>query len=243
MTGSLQDGWRAVGRSSPSPEVQRSVTGLRSAVVIGGGGGAARGSMSLLGRKRSTISSRVRSNVLVAVPAAAVLVSGISGQGCRPGRSLRSQGWRNGRRGCPAVGEGARGMRSAGRQSAQGRRSLVGAVGAVLRSPAGPKSAAVVDGPGRQGSIRRRRGGRESGDVGPGRQGKGSSDEVQRSGDVVASVAAARSMRRSAGDDVSRDLGQGHGQRVGSGRAGRMGRRAEVQAGWWRVRVVAGVAR
>ncbi len=242
LTGSVQDGWRAVGRLSHRPEVQRPGAGPRSAVVIGGGGGAARGSMSLVGPNRSTISSRVRSNVLVAVPAAAVLVSGISGERCRPGRSLRSQGWRIGRRGGPAVGEGARGLRSAGRQSAPGRRALVGSVGAVLRPPAGPKSAAVVDGPGRQGSSRRRRGGRELGAVGPGRRDKGSGDEVQRSGDEVAGVAAAQSIRRSAGDDVSRDLGQGDGKPVGMGPAGRMGWRAEVQASSWRAGVGCGVS-
>ena len=233
---------RVQGRRSRLAEVQRPGAGPRSAVVNGGGGGSARGSLSLVGPNRSTISSRVRSNVLVAVPAAAVLMSGISGERCRPGRSLRSQGWRIGRRNGPAVGEGARGLRSAGRQSAQGRRSLVGSVGAVRRSPAGPKSAAVVDGAGRQGSSRRRRGGRVSGDVGPGRRGKGSGDEVQRSGDEVAGVAAARSVRRSAGPNASRDLGQGDGQPVGRGPAGRMDWRAEVQASWWRAGVGTGVS-
>ncbi len=242
LPGSVQDGWRAVGRSSPKSRVQRPGAGPRSAVVIDGGGGSALGSMSLVGSNRSTILSRVRSNVLVAVPVAAVLVSGISGERCRPGRSPRSQGWRIGRRGGPVVGEGVRGLRSAGRQPVPGRRSLVGSVGAVLRSPAGPKSAAVVDGPGRQGSSRRRRGGRESGAVGPGRRGEAGDDDAQRSGDGVAGVAAARSVRRSAGDDVSRDLGQGDGQPVGRGPAGRMGWRAEVQVSWWRAGVGCGVS-
>ena len=83
---------RMQGRMSRLAEVQRPGAGPRLAVVIGGGGGAARGSLSLVGPNRSTISSRVRSNVPFAVQAAAVLVSGISGQWCRPGRSLRSQG-------------------------------------------------------------------------------------------------------------------------------------------------------
>ena len=123
-----------------------------------------------------------------------------------------------------------------------GRRSLVDADGAVLRLPAGPKSAAVVDGSGRQGTSRRQRGDRESGDVGPGRQGEAGGDQVQQSGDEVAGVAAARSMRCSAGPDASWDLGQGDGQPVGSGPAGRMGWRAEVQASWWRAGVGSGVS-
>ena len=81
-----------------------------------------------------------------------------------------------------------------------------------------------------------------SGDVGPGRRGKGSGDEVQRSGDEVAGVAAARSVRRSAGPNASRDLGQGDGQPVGRGPAGRMDWRAEVQASWWRAGVGTGVS-
>ena len=242
LPGSVQDGCRAVGRSSPKSRVQRPGAGPRLAVLIGGGGGSARGSLSLIGMKRSTIPARVGSNVLVVVLASAVLVSGIGGERCRPGRSLWSQGVRQGHRGGPAVGEGDRGLRSAGRQPVAGRRSLVGSVGAVLRSPAGPKSAAVVDGPGRQGSSGWRRGGRESGDVGPGRQGEAGGDEVQRSGDEVAGVAAARSIRRSASPDASRDLGQGDGQPVGRGPAGRMGWRAEVQVSWWRAGVGSGVS-
>lgn len=242
LPGAVQDGCRAVGRSSPRSSVQRPGAGPRSAVVNGGGGGSARGSLSLHGRKRSTIPDRVGSNVLVVVLASAVLVSGIGGERCRPGRSLWSQGVRNGRRCGPAVGEGDRGLRSAGRQSVPGRRSLVGSVGAVLGSPAEAKSAAVVDGPGRQVSSGWRRGGRESGDVGPGRRGNGSGDEVQRLGDEVAGVAAVRSMRRSAGDDASRDLGQGHGRHDGMGRAARMGWRAVVQAWWWRAGVGSGLS-
>ena len=239
---SVQDGCRAVGRSSPKSRVQRPGAGPTSAVVIGGGGESARGTLSLVGPNRSTITARVGSNVPDVVQAPAVLVSGIGGERCRPGRSLWSQGVRIGRRDGPAVGEGDRGLRSAGRQPVPGRRSLLGSVGAVLRSPAGPKSAAVVDGPGRQGSSGWRRGGRESGDVGPGRRGNGSGDEVQRSGDEVAGVTAAQSIRRSAGPDASRDLGQGDGQPVGRGPAGRMGWRAEVQVSWWRAGVGCGVS-
>lgn len=225
---------RVQGRRSRLAEVQRPGAGPRSAVVIGGGGESAQGSMSLVSPNRSTITARVRSNVLVAVSAAAVLASGISGQGCRLGRSLRSQGVRNGHRGGPAVGEGARGMRSAGRQLASGRRSLVGSVDVGLGSPAGPKSAAVVDGPGRQGSSGGRRCGRAAGEVGPGRRGEAVGDEVQRPGDVVAGVAAARSVRRSAGPQLGSGLGRRAGQRVGMSRAGQWGRLTDVQACRWR---------
>ena len=230
--GSLQVGWRAVGRWSPGVKVQRSGPGSRSAGVVARGGEAAPGAMALVRPDRSTHQARNRSNVSVMVPASAAVVPQIGDHGCRPGRSLRSQGWRCARRSGPALGEGGLCQRSAGRQSASGRRSLVGAVVARRRSPAGSTSAAGVDGSGRPGSNRCRRGGSESGDVGAGRRCDGSGHHAQRSGDEVAGVAAARSRRRSGGPDVGGDLGRGDGQRVGMTRTGQVGRRAEVRAGW-----------
>ncbi len=239
--GSLQVGCRAVGRSSPGGEVQRSGPGSRSAGVVARGGEVAPGWMALVRPDRSTHQVRSGSNVSVMGPASAAVVSQIGDQGCRPGRSLRSPGWRVAHRSGPALGKGGRCQRSAGRQSAPGRRSLVGAGVARVRSTAGPKSAAGVDGSGRPGSSRRRRGGSESGDVGAGRRGDGSGHQAQRSGDEVAGVAAARSRRRSGGLDRRLDLGRGNRQRVGMTRTGQVGSRAEVQAGWRRAGVGARV--
>ena len=197
--------------------------------------------MALVRPDRSTHQVPIRPNVSVMVPAAAAVVPQGGDHGCRPGRSLRSQGSRIAHRSGPAFGVGGRCQRSAGRQSAPGRRSLVGAGVARVRSTAGPKSAAGVDGSGRPGSSRRRRGGSESGDVGAGRRGDGSGHQAQRSGDEVAGVAAARSRRRSGGLDRRLDLGRGNRQRVGMTRTGQVGSRAEVQAGWRRAGVGARV--
>ena len=241
VAGALKVGWRVAGEWFPWVAVKRSGPGCRAVAVVARGVESSSGSMALVGPDRSPLPVRSGPNVPVVGPASAAMVSQ-NGEGwCRPGRSLGSQGSRSARRSDPAVGEGGRVRRTAGRQSAPGRRSLVGAVVARVRSPAGSKSAAGVDGPGRRRSSRGRRGGRESGVVGAGRRGIGSGHRVQPSSKGVAGVAGAGSRRRPGGLDRRLNRGPVDGQRVGRGRTGQEGRRSEVQAWWRRAGMGAGV--